>query len=81
MFYIFGTQITKWVKHTNWRTQMGQDRRLFENRRMIRDRRFGVYNKGYNGPERRNNFDRRSYSERRQEKFYFSESNPIKLVY
>ena len=54
---------------------MGQDRRLAEYRRVTGNRRTGVKNKGYLGPDRRNNHDRRSYIERRREKHLFSESS------
>ena len=48
---------------------MGKDKRLFADRRIAKDRRFGTNPKGYNGPERRAVFDRRNYNERRQKKY------------
>ncbi len=48
---------------------MGKDKRLFADRRIVGDRRFGTNSKGYNGPERRAVFDRRNYNERRQKKY------------
>ena len=45
---------------------MGKNRRIFADRRIVGDRRFGTNPKGYNGPERRAVFDRRNHNERRQ---------------
>ena len=46
---------------------MGHDRRLDVDRRMVSDRRFGKNRNSYNGPGKRSLYDRRGYSERRQE--------------
>ena len=56
---------------------MGQDRRLGIDRRSAGNRRIGIDNRGYLGPNRRNGNDRRSYIERRSEKHQFSESTPF----
>jgi hypothetical protein len=44
------------------------EKRSGKDRRITGDLRFGTNPKGYNGPERRSVFDRRSYNERRQTK-------------
>ena len=54
---------------------MGQDRRLGVDRRNVGNRRSGADHRGYNGPEKRSIHDRRSYSERRQERYIYSESS------
>jgi len=59
---------------------MGQDRRLELNRRMLGDRRFGNYSNGHNGTERRNAFDRRDYSERRQDKYIHSKTDLFRIA-
>jgi hypothetical protein len=53
---------------------MGQGRRLDAGRRIVGDRRFGNTRIGYNGPERRSTFDRRSYNDRR-----YSKHTPSKI--
>jgi len=42
------------------------EKRSGKDRRITGDRRLGTNPKGYNGPEKRSIFDRRSYDERRQ---------------
>lgn len=44
------------------------EKRSSKDRRIFGDQRVGTNPKGYNGPERRSVFDRRSYNERRQTK-------------
>jgi len=56
---------------------MGQDRRIGIDRRSTGNRRIGLDNRGYFGPNRRNRKDRRNYIERRCEKYQFSESTPF----
>ena len=56
---------------------MGQDRRLGVERRFRGNRRIDVKDRGYFGPDRRSTFDRRNYSERRQERYKFSVSTPF----
>ncbi len=54
---------------------MSQDRRLAVNLRTAGKTRIGVKDRGYFGPDRRNSHDRRSYIERRRDKYLFSESS------
>jgi len=54
---------------------MGQDRRQGIDRRVTRNRRIGADVRGYFGPERRIESDRRNYSDRRKEKHTFSETS------
>ena len=56
---------------------MGQDRRHGIDRRITRNRRKGADVREYFGPERRYESDRRNYSERRKEKYTFSEKSAL----
>lgn len=76
--YIYsGFKKTEKDNRTNWRQQVGEDRRLGLNRRNGGNRRFGNNRKGYTGPERRSSLDRRRYGERRQEKYIFSKQYAV----